>query len=96
MAEEWLRNIDGLKSRHELPDNVALDNALSHLVGAGRDWYDKEKDEMKSWDDFEGGFRYAFPHVEDGATSKWERMKKRVQLKSEEAIIYYHSKRKLC
>ncbi|XP_026468169.1 uncharacterized protein LOC113372011 [Ctenocephalides felis] len=95
-AEEWLEKLDSTKTMRNWPDNIILEHARSLLINGGRDWYDMKQQNLKSWDDFKKHFRKAFILSGENLTAKWERMRKRKQLKSEDANAYFHSKTKLC
>lgn len=94
-AEVWLSKLDNIKKTRNWPDNIILENAQCLLIKGGSDWYDLEQDQIKSWEDFKTSFKKAFICA-GNLSSRWERMRKRIQLKSEDANAYYYSKRKLC
>lgn len=65
------------------------------MRGGPCDWFKSRAQELRTWDDFRTVFRETFV-VRDDASTRWSRMKARVQAKDEALSPYFHAKVKLC
>ena len=94
-AREWLLTIEGMRTMHNWPNNIALETARSHLKGGAKDWYRMRNQSLLTWQDFSEALRETFV-IYESRTAKWQRMTELVQRRGESAQTYYHTKIRLC
>lgn len=94
-AKEWIENLEAMKRLHQWPDEYLFEAARQHLRGGARDWERCRRRELRTWADFRRAFRETFI-VRDDISTRWARMKARVQEKDEALSAYFHAKVKLC
>ncbi|GJQ78339.1 hypothetical protein Trydic_g22168 [Trypoxylus dichotomus] len=65
------------------------------LVGEAKFWYETNRDQINTWDEFLQKFTDTFI-IEEDPTTKWKKMVDRVQKRDERLAMYFHEKVKLC
>lgn len=94
-AREWIENLEAMERLHEWPADYLFEAARMHLRGGAKDWIRDRSRELRTWQQFREEFRITFI-IGDDTSTRWARMKARVQGKSETLTQYFHSKTRLC
>ncbi|XP_046602593.1 uncharacterized protein LOC124296600 [Neodiprion lecontei] len=94
-AKEWLQNLESMQQLHQWPRDYLLEAARMHLSDGAKDWFRCRARELKTWDAFREAFRQEFI-FQDDLTTRFDRMRARVQGKGESLVKYFHAKAKMC
>lgn len=94
-ARDFLRTLNGMKTRQHWSDDIALEVASMNLTGGARDWYRMYAEEITTFDQFTTKFKNTFI-VNESAGQRWEEMQKIIQGKDEDVTKYFYAKAKKC
>ena len=95
LAEDWLNSIEYLAEINRWNGDIKVQVARNNMTHGAREWYLGRRDNIRGWDDFVFCFRKSFI-FEGSAGDRYERMKRRIQLRSEPLSDYFHEKIRLC
>lgn len=94
-ARDWIENLEAMQRLHKWPDEFLFEAARTHLKSGARDWERSRVTELKTWREFRAAFRETFI-MRDDLSTRWARMKARVQEKGESLTRYFHAKERMC
>lgn len=94
-AMDWLSSLESAAVLHNWPQEYTLETAKIHMVSTARKWFTERASQIKTFEDFKASFKKTFD-FKMGKDEMWEKMKKRIQGKTESIYSYFQDKVTLC